>query len=78
MDMITNLKKMRKLNRRGKLINKVDDEEDSEKKAIVSSLMIKCDKTEKEVLAAYVAFHLKYTDGFVSNKEYINSTSTKV
>ena len=72
------MKKVKKLNRKGKLINKVDNEEDAEKKALVSSLMIKCDKTKDEVLDAYDDFHLKHKDGFISNEEYINSTPTKV
>ena len=77
MDFLKNLKKIKKLNRKGKLINKVDEEEDAEKKAVVSSLMIKSEKTEKEVLEAYDDFHLKYKDGSISNEEYINSTPTK-
>ena len=77
MDFLKQLKKMKKLNRRGKLIEKVD-EEDAEKKAVVSSLMIKCNKTEEEVLDAFEDFHLKHLDGFISNDEYINSTSTNV
>ena len=69
---------MKKLNRKGKLIKKVDDEEDAEKKAVVSSLVIKCNKSEEEVAVAYDEFHLKYKDGFIPNEEYINSTQTSV
>ena len=78
MDVVQNLKKMKKLNRKGKLLNKVDDDEDAEKNAVVSSLMVKCDKTKEEVVEAYEEFHLKYQDGSIANEEYIKSTSTKV
>jgi hypothetical protein len=77
MDVLKNLK-IKKLNRKGKLINKVDNEEDAEKKAVVSSLMVKCDKNEKEVLEAYDDFHLKHKDGLISNEDYIKSTPSKV
>ena len=77
MDFLKQLKKMKKLNRRGKLINKVD-EEDAEKKAVVSSLMVKCDKSEEEVLDAFHDFHLKHRDGFIDNDEYIHSAPIKV
>ena len=69
---------MKKLNRKGKLINTVDDEEDAEKNAVVSSLMIKCDKSKEEVVEAYDEFYLKHKDGFILNEEYINSTPTRV
>ena len=35
--------------------------------------MVKCDKSEQEVLEAYDDFHLKYEDGSISRKEYTNS-----
>ena len=70
---------MKKLNRRGKLINKIEEEiEDAEKKAVVDSLMIKCNKSREEVVEAYEDFHLKNPDGFILNEEYIKSTPTKV
>ena len=59
------------------MINKVDNKEDAEQNAVVSSLMIKSEKAEKEVLEAYDDFHLKHKDGSISNEEYINSTPTK-
>ena len=79
MDILKQFKKIKKLNRKGKLINKGDDEgEDAEKKAVISSLMIKCDKPRDEVREAYEEFHLKYKDGVINNDDYINSMPAKV
>ena len=79
MDFLKQFKKMKKLNRRGKLISKTEEEtEDAEKKAVVDSLMIKCNKSREEVVEAYEDFHQKHPDGFISNDEYIQSTPTKV
>ena len=58
--------------------NKINEVEDAEKKAVVSSLMIKCNKTKEEVLEAYDDFHLKHTDGSIQNEEYISSAPITV
>ena len=71
------LKKMKKLNRKGKLIHGAHKDLD-EKKELVNALMRKCNKTEDEVLKAYEEFHLKHENGFISNEEYINSSSVSV
>ena len=64
---------------KGKLRNKVDEEEDSEKKAVVSSLMIKCGKpTNEEVLETYDDFRLQHKDGSIQNEEYISSAPITV
>ena len=60
MNFLKQLKKIKKLNRKGKLRNKINEVEDAEKKAVVSSLMIKCNKTKEDVLEAYDDFHLKH------------------
>ena len=78
MDLMKQLKKTKKLNRRGKLINKGEDDEVAEKNAVLSSLMLKCGKTRNEVLVAYEDFHLKYEEGVISNQDYIESTPKKV
>ena len=71
------MKKVRKLNRRGKLINSLNQGLD-EKKELVAALMIKCDKTEKEVLEAYTEFYLQHENGFISKKEYTNSKGVNI
>ena len=78
MNFMKQLKKIKKLNRKGKLRNKIDEVEDAEKKAAVSSLMIKCNKTKEEVLEAYDDFHLQHKDGSIQNEEYISSASITV
>ena len=78
MDVLKNFKKLRKLNRKGKLINKAEQEEDAEKNAVVSSLMAKFDKTNEEVEEAFKEFHVRHPDGFIPNDEFIESTMTKV
>ena len=78
MDVLKNFKKLRKLNRKGKLINKAEQEEDAEKNAVVSSLMAKFDKTNEEVEEAFKKFHVRHPDGFIPNDEFIESTMTKV
>ena len=47
-----------------------EEEEDAGKKAVVSSLMIKCNKTKEDVLEAFDDFHLKHKDGSIHRKEY--------
>ena len=79
MNFLKQLKKIKKLNRKGKLRNKVDEEEDAEKKAVVSSLMIKCGKpTNEEVLETYDDFHLQHKDSSIHNEEYISSAPITV
>ena len=78
MNFLKQLKKIKKLNRKGKLRNKFNEVEDAEKKAVVSSLMIKCNRTKEEVLEAYDDFHLKHTDGSIQNEEYIRSAPITV
>ena len=73
MNFMKQLKKIKKLNRKGKLRNKIDEVEDAEKKAAVSSLMIKCNKTKEEVLEAY-----DDEDGSIQNEEYISSAPITV
>ena len=71
------IKKVRKLNRKGKLLDPTDKEL-NEKKELAAALMVKCDKTEEEVFKAYDEFYLKHEDGSISNEEYINSASVDV
>ena len=71
-----NLKKVKKLSRRGKLIGK--EKGLDEKEELVHALMVKCDKTEEEVLEAYDAFHLKYEEGFISEEEYTSSETVSI
>ena len=78
MDLLTNFKKLKKLNRKGKLINKAEQEEDAEKNAVVISLMAKFGKTKEEVEEAFKEFHIKHPDGFIPNNEFIDSTMSKV
>ena len=74
---VTNVtKKFRRLNRKGRLIGKVDPEE--EKKAIVESLMVKCGKTEEEVVKAFDEFHLKHESGQISKKEYKETSTVRI
>ena len=73
MDSFNIIKKVKRLNRKGKLINNPTQGVVDEKKEIVAALMVKCDKSEQEVLEAYDDFHLKYEDGSISRKEYTNS-----
>ena len=70
------LKKVRKLSRRGKLIGK--EKGLNEKEELVHALMVKCDKTEEEVLEAYDTFHLKYEEGFISKEEYTNCKTVSI
>ena len=70
------LKKVKKLNRHGKLIGKVKGL--NEKEELVHALMVKCDKTEDEVLEAFDAFHLKHEEGFISKEEYTSSKSVSI
>ena len=66
------VKKVKRLNRKGKLINTSTQVQGvvDEKKEIVASLMVKCDKSQQEVLEAFDDFHLKYEDGSISQKEF--------
>ena len=72
MDSFTIVKKVKRLNRKGKLINTTNEVVD-EKKVIVSALMAKCGKTEEEVLKAYDDFHLKHESGQITWEEYTHS-----
>merc|ERR1739838_472131 len=36
--------------------------------------MVKCNKTEEEVLQAYDDFHINHTDGVISKDDFLNST----
>ena len=67
MNSVNKMRKVKKLNRRGKLINTSNQPLDpiEEKKQLVAALMVKCDKTEEEVLEAYDEFYLKHEDGFI-------------
>ena len=47
---------------------------EEEKKEMVSVLMVKCDKTEEEVLQAYDDFHINHTDGVISKDDFLKST----
>ena len=75
MDSFNIVKKVKRLNRKGKLINTSTQSQGvvDEKKEIVAALMVKCDKSQQEVLEAYDDFHLKYEDGSISRKEYTDS-----
>ena len=77
MDSFHIVKKVKKLNRRGKLINSLNEGLD-EKKELVAALMVKCDKTEEEVLEAYDEFYLKHEDGFISKEEYTNAKRVNI
>ena len=80
MDTVNKVRKVKKLNRRGKLINTSNQPLDpiEEKKQLVAALMVKCDKTEEEVLEAYDEFYLKHEDGFIGKDEFTNSLQAKV
>ena len=80
MDSFNIVKKVKRLNRKGKLINTSTQVQGvvDEKKEIVASLMVKCDKSERKVLEAYDDFHLKYEDGSISRKEYTNSQKVNI
>ena len=73
MNFMKQLKKIKKLNGKGKLRNKINEEEDAEKKAVVSSLVIRCNKPKDEVLEAY-----DDEDGSIQNEEYISSAPIAV
>ena len=72
MESCTLAKKVRTLNRRGKLINCLN-EGINEKQELVSALMVKCGKREEEVLQAYDEFYVKHEDGVISKEDYTNS-----
>ena len=76
MDSVKIVKKEKKLNRKGKLMISLSPEE--EKKELVSALMVKCHKTEEEVLMSYEEFYLKHEDGFISKEEYTHSKRVNV
>ena len=78
MDSFNIIKKVKRLNRKGKLINNPTQGVVDEKTEIVAALMVKCDKSEQEVLEAYNDFHLKYEDGSISLKEYTNSQKVNI
>ena len=80
MNSVNKVRKVKKLNRRGKLINTSNQPLDpiEEKKQLVAALMVKCDKTEEEVLEAYDEFYLKHEDGFIGKDEFTNSLQAKV
>jgi hypothetical protein len=80
MDSFNIIKKVKRLNRKGKLINTSTQSQGvvDEKKEIVAALMVKCDRSEEEVLEAYDDFHLKYEDGCISRKEYTNSRKVNI
>ena len=61
---------------KGKLMISLSPEE--EKKELVSALMVKCHKTEEEVLMAYEEFYLKHEDGFISKEEYTNAKRVNI
>ena len=67
------IKKVKKLNRRGKLIDSTSKGL-NEKRELVAALMVKTSKPEDAVLKAYDEFYLKHEDGFISKEEYTNST----
>ena len=71
-------RKVKKLNRRGTLTIHSLSEGLDEKKEIIAALIVKCDKTEEEVLKAYEEFHLKYENGFISREEFTNSTKVNI
>ena len=73
------VKEDKELKQEGNLMTKINEEEDAEKKAVVSSLMIKCGKpTNEEVLETYDDFHLQHKDGSIQNEEYISSAPITV
>jgi hypothetical protein len=80
MDSFNIIKKVKRLNRKGKLINTLTQGQGvvDEKKEIVTALMVKCDKSQQEVLEAYDDFHIKYEDGSISRKEYTNSQKVNI
>lgn len=67
------VKKVKKLNRKGKVINNTEEIVD-EKKEMIMALMKKCNKSEEEILIAYDEFHLKYENGSISKDDYISSS----
>ena len=70
------LKKIKRLNRRGKLIG--SDRGLNEKEELVHALMAKCDKTEEEVLEAFDAFYIEHEEGFITKEEYTSSKSVRI
>ena len=67
---------VKKLSRRGKLIG--ENEGLDEKQIMVAALMVKCDKTEDEVLKAYDDFHLKHEEGVISKEDYTSSKTVSL
>ena len=70
-------KRAKNLNRRGKIINSLNEVLD-EKKELVAALMVKCDKTEEQVMKASDEFYVKHKDGFISKEDYTNSTQVNL
>ena len=69
--------RMKRLSRKGKLLQKVVDQAEVEKRMMVESLVKKTGQNEQEVISAYEQFHQEHKDGCIPNKEYINSTEVK-